>query len=194
MKHCKNYSTNVWGHTTPQHSLCETRAHILHTQLSCLDMSLVPSPYMGKWRDLFPDFRFVGKAENLSFKQTRRCFLISLWSSSTSSNLSPSNRCYRKCSTVMLPNLLLNRWDVHHKMRIDFFSIFFTVHQRSVNWCQLTRQRGTQITTHEFAVSLPSPCRGIKPLFWAKRGDWNPSTWGNWSVSWSLELGHCAHL
>ena len=98
----------------------------------------------GKRWDLYPDFRFVQKGEIfLSFEQISKCYFIWIWSSSTASNLSPSNRCTANaiaifCSTIILPTLLQNRWDIHHKTMINFFSSSSQAikgWQIDVNWC-----------------------------------------------------------
>ena len=58
---------------TCRHSLCETRARILRTQSSCLDMSLawdrcnkVQSPYMGNDKICFLTFALLGKLKTFS--------------------------------------------------------------------------------------------------------------------------------
>ena len=86
---CKNCSTNVLEQMTHQHSLCKTIAHIVHIKFwsFCLDMSracirdrcstaISIGPIdliIGKWRELYQDFCFFEKAENLlSFRQVAK--------------------------------------------------------------------------------------------------------------------------
>ena len=136
-----------WVEPGDEASLCESRARFLHTQSSCLNMSLawdrysiVRSPCMESDNIWSLTFALLGKLKLFSLSNR-----LGGVASFGFGQIQPLPICLPathvqqtqlQISTIVLLNLLLNRWDVHHKMRINFF----TDDQRSVNWCKLMRQ------------------------------------------------------
>ena len=124
MRCCTNVQWNQ-VQIKDRHSRCETIADIFH--------SIIVSPYIsgiwqeqdssispyGKCLDLYP--YLVGKCEHfLFFRQSKIWSLIWYWLNSISSKLSPKqfmqSECYCKYTAIIYPTLLLNWWNIHHKM------------------------------------------------------------------------------